>query len=152
MVLQLQQQISFDNGTRNRNGVAVPVDDYGNLPSCRYKARKPGFQSQKCFRCEQVIHFDKNYRSLSGKYIPLDWNSGKRHECNETGDLKNRQYRLFQEFYEKNVSISYLNQHEIPNGKKKELFMDFMSDNNGILSQVIRRQEPDFINNGLQII
>lgn len=79
-----QQQISFDNLTRNRNGGAIPVDDYGNLHSCRHKKRKPGFPSQKCFRCGQVIHFDKNYRSISGKYIPLDWNSGKRHDCNET--------------------------------------------------------------------
>ena len=83
-----QQQISFDNRTRNRNGGAIPVDDYGNLHSCRHKKRKPGFPSQKCFRCGQVIHFDKNYRSISGKYIPLDWNSGKRHDCNETPDLR----------------------------------------------------------------
>jgi len=85
-----QQQISFDNVTRNRNGVAIPVDDYGNLHSCRHKKRKPGFPSQKCFTCGQVIHFDKNYRSISGKYIPLDWNSGKRHDCNETPDLEVR--------------------------------------------------------------
>jgi hypothetical protein len=85
-----KQQICFDNETRNRNGVAIPVDDYGNLHSCRHKNRKPGFQSQKCFRCGEVIHFDENYRSISGKYIPLDWNSGKRHECNEMPDLENR--------------------------------------------------------------
>ena len=59
--------------------------------------RKPGFPSQKCFRCGQVIHFDKNYRSISGKYIPLDWNSGKRHDCNETLDLENREHWLSQE-------------------------------------------------------
>jgi hypothetical protein len=85
-----QQQICFDNKTRNRNGVAIPVDDYSNLHSCRHKNRNPGFQSRKCFRCGQVIHFDENYRSISGKYIPLDWNSGKRHECKETPDLENR--------------------------------------------------------------
>ena len=95
-----QQQISFDNVTRNRNGVAIPVDDYGNLHSCRHKKRKPGFPSQKCFRCGQVIHFDKNYRSISGKYIPLDWNSGKRHDCNKTPDL-DREYRLSQEITKK---------------------------------------------------
>ena len=88
-----QQRISFDNVTRNRNGVAIPVDDYGNLHSCRHKKRKPGFPSQKCFRCGQVIHFDKNYRSISGKYIPLDWNSGKRHDCNDTPDLEVREQR-----------------------------------------------------------
>jgi len=33
----------------------------------------------------------------------LDWNSGKRHECNETPDLENRWYRLSQEFNEKNA-------------------------------------------------
>jgi len=55
-----QQQISFNNVSRNRNGVATPVDDYGNLHSCKHKNRKLGFQSQKCFRCRQGIHFDKN--------------------------------------------------------------------------------------------
>ena len=59
-----QQQISFDNLTRNRNGGAIPVDDYGNLHNCRHKKRKPGFPSQKCFRCGQVIHFDK----ITGQY------------------------------------------------------------------------------------
>jgi len=32
-----QQQISFDSVTRNRNGVAIPVDELGNLHSCRHK-------------------------------------------------------------------------------------------------------------------
>lgn len=92
-----QQQIFFDNVTRNRNSVATPVDDYGNLHSCRHKKRKPGFPRQKCFTCGQIIHFDKNYRSISGKYIPLDWNSGKRHDCNETPDLEVREHWLSQE-------------------------------------------------------
>jgi hypothetical protein len=78
-----RQEICFDNNTRNRNGVAILVDDYGNLHICRHKNRKTGFQDQKCFRCGQVIHFDENYRSISRKYIPLDWNLGKPHECNE---------------------------------------------------------------------
>jgi hypothetical protein len=77
-----RQEICFDNNTRNRNGVAIPVHDYGNLHICRHKNRKTGFQDQKCFRCGQVIHFDENYRSISRKYIPLDWNLGKPHECN----------------------------------------------------------------------
>jgi hypothetical protein len=96
-----QQQISFNNVWRNRNGVAIPVDDYSNLHSCKHKNRKAGFQSQKCFRCGQGIHFDKNYRSISGKYIPLDWNSGKRHDCNETSDLEVREYRPSQELMKK---------------------------------------------------
>lgn len=96
-----QQQISFNNVSRNRNGVAIPVDDYGNLHSCKHKNRSPGFQSQKCFRCGQGIHFDKNFRSISGKYIPLDWNSGKRHDCNKTPDLEVREYRLSQEITKK---------------------------------------------------
>jgi hypothetical protein len=50
-----KQQICFNNGTRNRNGVAIPVDDYGNLHSCRHKNRKPGFQSQN------VSDVDKSY-------------------------------------------------------------------------------------------
>jgi hypothetical protein len=79
-----RQEICFDNNTRNRNGVAILVDDYGNLHICRHKNRKTGFQNQKCFRCGQVIHFDENYRSISRKYIPLDWNLGKPHECNES--------------------------------------------------------------------
>lgn len=103
-----QQQISFDNATRNRNGVAIPVDDYGNLHSCRHKKRKPGFPSQKCFRCGQVIHFDKNYRSISGKYIPLDWNSGKRHDCNETLDLEIREHWLSQELWKKCNGARYV--------------------------------------------
>ena len=96
-----QQQISFNNVLRNRNGVATPVDDHGNLHSCKHKNRKLGFQSQKCFRCGQGTHFDKNYRSISGKYIPLDWNLGKRHDCNKTPDLEVREYRLFQELMKK---------------------------------------------------
>jgi hypothetical protein len=55
----------------------------------------------KNVRCEQGIHFDKNYRSISGKYIPLDWNSGKRHDCNETPDLEVREYRPSQELMKK---------------------------------------------------
>lgn len=86
-----QQQISFNNVSRNRNGVAIPVDDYGNIHNCQHKNRRHGFQSIKCFRCGQGIHFDKNYRSISGKYIPLDWYSGKLHDCNETLDLEARQ-------------------------------------------------------------
>jgi hypothetical protein len=78
-----RQEICFNNNTRNRNGVAVPVDDYGNLHICGHKNRNTGFEDQKCFRCGQAIHFDENYRSISRKYIPLDWNSGKPHECNE---------------------------------------------------------------------
>lgn len=107
-----QQRISFDNVTRNRNGVAIPVDDYGNLHSCRHKKRKPGFPSQKCFRCGQVIHFDKNYRSISGKYIPLDWNSGKRHECNETPDLEVREHWLSQELWKKCNWARYVPGHK----------------------------------------
>ncbi len=61
------------------------------------------FKVKKCFRCGQGIHFDKNYRSISGKYIPLDWNSGKRHDCNEMPDLEVREYRLSQELMKKNV-------------------------------------------------
>ena len=85
-----QQQISFNSVSRNRNGVAIPVHDYGNIHSCKHKNRRPGFQNLKCFRCGQGIHFDKNYRSISEKYILLDWNSGKRHDCNDTPDLEIR--------------------------------------------------------------
>jgi hypothetical protein len=48
-------------------------------------------------------YIDKNYRSILGKYIPLDWNSGKRHDCNETPDLEVREYRPSQELMKKNV-------------------------------------------------
>ena len=59
-----QQQISFDNVTRNRNGVAIPVDDYGNLHSCKHKNRSPGFQSQN------VSDADKAYIliKISGQF------------------------------------------------------------------------------------
>ncbi|CAN5507495.1 hypothetical protein BH18THE1_BH18THE1_12200 [soil metagenome] len=103
-----QQQICFNNESKNRNGVAIPVDDYGNLHSCKHENRKPGFQSQKCFRCGHVIHFDKNYRSISGKYIPLDWNSGKRHHCNETPDPADREYQQSQELMKKCNGVRYV--------------------------------------------
>jgi hypothetical protein len=50
-----QQQISFDNGTRNRNGVAVPVDDYGNLHSCKHKIESLDF------KVRNVSDVDKSY-------------------------------------------------------------------------------------------
>jgi hypothetical protein len=49
-----QQQISFNNVSRNRNGVAIPVDDYGNLHSCKHKNRKPGFQSKNVSDAEKA--------------------------------------------------------------------------------------------------
>jgi hypothetical protein len=53
-----RQEICFDNNTRNRNGVAVPVDDYGNLHICRPKNRNTGFQDQN------VLDVDKSYTSM----------------------------------------------------------------------------------------
>ena len=100
-----RQQIRFDNVTKNRNGVAIPVDDYGNVHSCKNKQRKSGFQSKKCFRCGRVIYFDTNYRSISGKYIPLDWNLGKRHNCEMSPNLEYGEYRLSQELMRKKCNV-----------------------------------------------
>jgi hypothetical protein len=38
---------------------------------------------KKCFRCRKNIFFDENYLSISGKYVPLDWATGKPHDCPE---------------------------------------------------------------------
>jgi hypothetical protein len=89
-----REEICFDNNTKNRNGVAIPVDEYGNLHNCRHKNPKTRFHGQKCFRCGQGIHFDENYRSISRKYIPLDWDSGKPHDCKEGGSREEIRYNF----------------------------------------------------------
>jgi len=55
------------------------------------------------FKAKNVSDADRAYifiritGQFREKYIPLDWNSGKRPDCNKTPDLEVREYRLSQE-------------------------------------------------------
>jgi hypothetical protein len=96
-----QQQISFNNVWRNRNGVAIPVDDYGNLHSCNIKIERLDFKVKDVSDADKAYILIKITGQFREKYIPLDWNSGKRHDCNETPDLEVREYRPSQELMKK---------------------------------------------------
>jgi hypothetical protein len=48
-----RQEICFDNNTRNRNGVAIPVDEYGNLHIC-------DINQKLAFRIKNVLDVDGN--------------------------------------------------------------------------------------------
>ena len=49
------------------------------------------FKAKNVSDADRAYTLDKNCRSISGKYISLDWNSGKRPDCNKTPDLEVRE-------------------------------------------------------------
>lgn len=89
-----QQLITFDNKhISQRTGKKIPLDPNTNEPhDCparreQHQAQLPT-QSQQPRRylqcnkgCGQEIYFDSNSKSQSGKYIPLDKDTGQPHQC-----------------------------------------------------------------------
>jgi hypothetical protein len=89
------QPITFDNKhISQRTGKKIPLDVETNEPhDCPVRRDQPqqqqGQQSQQMQRryyqcrkgCGQEIYFDANSKSQSGKFIPLDKDTGLPHKC-----------------------------------------------------------------------
>lgn len=95
------QQITFDNKyISQRTGKKIPLDIETNEPhDCPVRRDQPqqqqGQQTQQgqpeqsqqrryhtCNKgCGQEIYFDANTKSQSGKWIPLDKDTGMPHQC-----------------------------------------------------------------------
>ena len=99
---QCGQPITFDNRhISQRTGKKIPLDVETNEPhDCPVKRDQPqqqlqGQQSQQSYQqqerryhqcnkgCGQEIYFDANNKSQSGKYIPLDKQTGLPHQCQQ---------------------------------------------------------------------
>jgi hypothetical protein len=95
---QCGQPITFDNKhISQRTGKKIPLDPGTNEPhDCPVRRDQPQQQQQgqiqqprqtqrrylQCNKgCGQEIYFDANSKSQSGKYIPLDKDTGLPHQC-----------------------------------------------------------------------
>jgi hypothetical protein len=92
---QCGQPITFDNKhISQKTGKKIPLDPDTNEPhDCPVRRDQPqihqGQQPQQQQRrylqcnkdCGQEIYFDANNKSQSGKYIPLDKETGLPHQC-----------------------------------------------------------------------
>jgi hypothetical protein len=96
---QCNQPITFDNKhISQRTGKKIPLDVETNEPhDCPVRRDQPqtqqtqqGQQQQpqeqrrylQCNKgCGQEIYFDANNKSQSGKYMPLDKDTGMPHQC-----------------------------------------------------------------------
>jgi hypothetical protein len=92
---QCNQPITFDNKhISQRTGKKIPLDPGTNEPhDCPVRRDQPQTQqgeqqSQQQRRylqcnkgCGSEIYFDANSKSQSGKYIPLDKQTGLPHQC-----------------------------------------------------------------------
>jgi hypothetical protein len=96
---QCGQPITFDNKhISQRTGKKIPLDPSTNEPhDCPVRRDQPQQQGQtqqpptqqqqqrrylQCNKgCGQEIYFDANSKSQSGKYIPLDKDTGLPHQC-----------------------------------------------------------------------
>jgi hypothetical protein len=89
------QPITFDNKhISQRTGKKIPLDIETNEPhDCPVRRDQPqqpkqGLPQQQGMRylqcnkgCGHDIYFDSNNKSQSGKYIPLDKDTGLPHQC-----------------------------------------------------------------------
>ena len=93
------QPITFDNQhISQRTGKKIPLDPGTNEPhDCPVRRDQPqqqqGQQPQQSYQkherrylqcnkgCGSEIYFDANNKSQSGKWIPLDKDTGQPHEC-----------------------------------------------------------------------
>jgi hypothetical protein len=93
------QPITFDNKHISQiTGKKIPLDPGTNEPhDCPVRRDQPQQQGQpqqsyqqqsqqrryhQCNRgCGQEIYFDENSKSRSGKFIPLDKETGQPHQC-----------------------------------------------------------------------
>jgi hypothetical protein len=93
---QCGQPITFDNKhVSQRTGKKIPLDPETNEPhDCPVRRDQPQQQSKQglpqqqqrhylqCNKgCGQEIYFDANSKSQSGKFIPLDRDTGEPHQC-----------------------------------------------------------------------
>jgi hypothetical protein len=92
---QCNQPITFDNKhISQRTGKKIPLDIETNEPhDCPVRRDQPQQQRQQSYQqqerrylqcnkgCGQEIYFDANSKSQSGKYIPLDKDTGEPHQC-----------------------------------------------------------------------
>jgi hypothetical protein len=93
---QCGQPITFDNKhISHRTGKKIPLDPGTNEPhDCPVRRDQPQQQGQaqqtqqtqkryhQCNKgCGQEIYFDANNKSQSGKWIPLDKQTGQPHQC-----------------------------------------------------------------------
>jgi hypothetical protein len=94
---QCNQPIAFDNKhTSQKTGKKIPLDPGTNEPhDCPVRRDQPQPVQQQlqqspqqerryhiCNRgCGQLIYFDANSKSQSGKFIPLDKETGSPHQC-----------------------------------------------------------------------
>jgi hypothetical protein len=96
------QAIKFDDKhVSQRTGKKIPLDPGTNEPhDCPVRRDQPqqqlqGQQLQQSFQqqqrryhqcnkgCGQEIYFDENRKSQSGKFIPLDKETGQPHQCQQ---------------------------------------------------------------------
>jgi hypothetical protein len=96
---QCNQPITFDDKhISQRTGKKIPLDPSTNEPhDCPVRRDQPQTQQgqiQQSYQqmqerrylqcnkgCGQEIYFDANSKSQSGKYIPLDKDTGLPHQC-----------------------------------------------------------------------
>jgi hypothetical protein len=90
---QCGQPITFDNKhISQRTGKKIPLDPGTNEPhDCPVRRDQQQQQQEQqqtqrrylqCNKgCGQEIYFDANSKSQSGKFIPLDKDSGQPHQC-----------------------------------------------------------------------
>jgi hypothetical protein len=89
---QCGQPITFDNKhISQRTGKKIPLDLATNEPhDCpvrreQQQSQLPENQEKRYFQCNkgcgQEIYFDANNKSQSGKFIPLDKETGQPHQC-----------------------------------------------------------------------
>jgi hypothetical protein len=95
-----QQPIKFDDKhISQRTGKKIPLDIATNEPhDCPVRrdqpqqgqqqgqqSQQPQTQQRRYFECRkgcgQEIYFDANNKSQSGKWIPLDKDTGQPHQC-----------------------------------------------------------------------
>ena len=94
LCIQCNQPITFDNKhISQKTGKKIPLDPGTNEPhDCPVRRDQPPMQQQSqqqtqrryptCNRgCGQEIYFDANNKSQSGKFIPLDKDTGLPHQC-----------------------------------------------------------------------
>ena len=93
-----RQPITFDNkDVSQRTGKKIPLDVETNEPhdcparksnSQQEQLQQPQQSQQRRYHqcnkgCSQEIYFDANNKSRSGKWIPLDKDTGLPHQCQQ---------------------------------------------------------------------
>jgi hypothetical protein len=87
---QCGQAIKFDDKhVSQRTGKKIPLDPNTNEPhDCPVRREQQQAQPQQPRRylqcnkgCGQEIYFDENSKSQSGKWIPIDKDTGQPHQC-----------------------------------------------------------------------